>query len=324
MHTRDCPKCGAEIRYKREDNYLAAVRDNNWCKLCSLAPASRNCPSCGDCITYVNRTNCIKADRKNQICLRCDAERRRTKYSGAGNPFYGKCHSDETKKKIASQDQNFKHSDWFKKRRSETSKRGEENPMYGRSVYEFWLKKYGKDEADHKMDETKRKWSAAFSGENNPMFGKPSPQGSGCGWKGWYKGWFFRSLRELAYRIKVIEYESHEWQSAESKELSIPYVDPNGAMRTYRADFLIDKKILVEVKPDKLRSSRIVRAKEVAAVKFCEARGWEYQIVDPPKLTNEEIRFLHDSGRIRFTDRYEELYQGRFGHEHPGINRDDC
>lgn len=312
MHTRKCPNCDTEIHYKREDNYLAAVRNNNWCIACSSAPASRNCPICGSEVVHKDRRNCMKADRNQQPCRKCNAVAKAKKYSGDGNPFFGKRHTLKSLCKMKNKDMSYTHTDEFKKRRSETSKYGKDNPMYGMSTYDFWVLKYGETKAQRLEVARKQKLSEANSGENNPMFGRPSPQGSGCGWKGWYKGWFFRSLRELAYRIKVIETGEHEWQSAESKELSISYVDPHGVMRTYRADFLIDKKLLVEVKPDKLRSSRIVRAKQTAAIQFCEARGWEYRIVDPPKLTNEEIRFLHDSGEIRFTDRYEVLYQGRF------------
>jgi hypothetical protein len=35
------------------------------------------------------------------------------------------------------------------------------------------------------------------------MYGKPSPQGSGNGWSGWYKGKYFRSIMELSF---IVEY----------------------------------------------------------------------------------------------------------------------
>lgn len=311
MKIRNCPKCSVEIKYKREDNYQAAIRDNNWCKICSAAPTVRSCPLCGNTITYINRQNSIKAERKNQACLKCEAERRKTAYAGAGNPFYGKKHTTETKEAISRQDRSFAHTEGFRQRRRETSKYGSENPMYGKSMYELSVIKYGREEADKRLIETKKKWSANASGENNPMFGKPTPQGSGNGWKGWYDGWFFRSLLELSYMINVIKKEKHDWQTAEVKSLSISYIDPNGTTRTYRADFLVDNKILVEVKPTKLKSSRIVMAKEAAATAFCEARGWTYCLVDPPKLTDAEIKQLHDTGQIKFMDKYESFYQGK-------------
>ncbi|MBR4316812.1 MAG: hypothetical protein IKP65_07630 [Alphaproteobacteria bacterium] len=45
------------------------------------------------------------------------------------------------------------------------------------------------------MIELKKKYSEKSKGKNNPMYGKPAPKGSGNGVSGWYKGWFFRSLR---------------------------------------------------------------------------------------------------------------------------------
>ena len=55
------------------------------------------------------------------------------------------------------------------------------------------------------------------------MFGRPTPQGSGNGWKGWYKGWFFRSLKELSYVVNVLEPNGDIWESAEN--IKIPYVN---------------------------------------------------------------------------------------------------
>ena len=315
MKTRICPKCGSTICYKREDCYQAAVRDDNWCKTCSLLPATRTCSQCGDIVEYSNRHSCLKAIRKNQPCRKCADAKLGVRYTGEGNPFFGKQHSDDARRKMSERDYAYAHTDWFKQRRRETSLRGRDNPMYGKSPYEVWVDKYGKDKADNIMTQAKLKWSLAASGENNPMFGRPSPSGSGNGWKGWYHNWFFRSLHELSYMINVIEKGNHTWRTAESRELSIPYIDPNGVARTYRADFLVDNKMLVEVKPIKLHSSRIVRAKELAAMNFCEARGWMYCVVDPPAITEHEIKMLHDNQTIIFMDKYEIKFQKRYHNE---------
>ncbi len=50
-------------------------------------------------------------------------------YDGAKNPFYG------CGEKI----------------------KGEKNPMYGRTFYDVWVEKYGKEIADLKMEEWKQK-----------------------------------------------------------------------------------------------------------------------------------------------------------------------
>ena len=63
-------------------------------------------------------------------------------YKGENNPFYGKHHTEETRKRIS------------EKIKSERC--GENNPMYGK----------------HLSKEHKQKLSEKLSGENNPMYGK--------------------------------------------------------------------------------------------------------------------------------------------------------
>ena len=62
-----------------------------------------------------------------------DREIRRNKYSGEGNPFYGKQHSEETKQKISEAKRGTKLSEEHKRKISENHKdiSGENNPMYG-------------------------------------------------------------------------------------------------------------------------------------------------------------------------------------------------
>lgn len=62
-----------------------------------------------------------------------DREIRRSRYSGEGNPFYGKQHSEETKKKISEAKRGTKLSEEHKRKISENHKdiSGENNPLYG-------------------------------------------------------------------------------------------------------------------------------------------------------------------------------------------------
>jgi hypothetical protein len=46
-------------------------------------------------------------------------------------------------------------------------------------VYDFWIEKYGKEEADRLREEKRKKASAKMSGEGNPMFGR-SGQDAPC------------------------------------------------------------------------------------------------------------------------------------------------
>ena len=144
------------------------------------------------------------------------------------------------------------------------------------------------------------------------MYGKPSPQGSGNGWSGWYKGWFFRSIHELSYMINVIEKNGWKWESGEQKKFSIPYVDWEGKPRTYFADFVIDGKLLVECKPKRLHKSVAVQSKQKGAIEFCQKNGLTYQIECPILLSTDEMKSLHDSKKITLLDRYEVKYIERY------------
>jgi hypothetical protein len=312
MKTRVCPNCGIKIIYKREDNYQSGVTNNTWCRRCSSRPASRNCPQCNQLVTHTNRYNCIKAIKKNKICRKCVAVSFSKKYSGNNNPFAGKKHTPESLKKMKNKDMSYTQTEAFRKRRKETSKNGKDNPMWGKSVYEFWLDKHGKQEADRLLLEYKKKQSINNAGKNNNMYGKPTPQGSGNGWSGWYKGWFFRSIRELSYIFNVLEKDNLKWRSAETKDLTIKYVDWHGKERNYNADFLVEERYLVEIKPEKLKSSKTVRLKQEFAIAFCNEKGLEYQLIDPPLISTENIINLYKSGYIKFIDRYEKIFKKRY------------
>jgi hypothetical protein len=183
--------------------------------------------------------------------------------------------------------------------------------MYGKSVYSVWCNKFGIERAKELLAAQSAKKSVAFSGSRNPMYGKPTPGGAGRGWKGWYNGWFFRSLRELAYVIHL-DGCGVKWRSAECNELTIAYKDWNNVDRTYRADFLVADRFLVEVKPKKLMQSVAVQAKEVAAEAFCSNNNLKYVLIDPAPLSDTAIQQLYFNGIITFTPMYEKMYEIKY------------
>jgi hypothetical protein len=231
--------------------------------------------------------------------------------TGKNNPFYGKKHTEESLKRIGGRDYSVNKTEEFRAKISLTSK-GVRNPMYGRSIYDVWVKRHGQEDADRRMSELKKKRSEQMRGSGNNMYGKPSPQGSGNGWSGWYKGWYFRSLKELSYMILVIEANGYEWRSAESRDLKIPYI-MDGVSRTYFADFFIGETILVEVKPKKLMDSRLNSLKKEAALKFCRERGYSYRMVDVRTLEDRDVADLYRSGAVRFIGRYDIKMKQRLG-----------
>lgn len=69
---------------------------------------------------------------------------------GEGNHFYGKKHTEETRRKIS-----------------------ENHGMRGRSCHDVWEEQHGKEEADKRKTTMLQRRSASLSGAQNPMYGKP-------------------------------------------------------------------------------------------------------------------------------------------------------
>jgi hypothetical protein len=167
---------------------------------------------------------------------------------------------------------------------------------------------YGKEKA-LKM---KNRLSVLNSGENNGMFGKPSPKGTGNGWSGWYKNWYFRSLRELSFMINYIERFNLKWQTLENKKYAIPYINYEGTKRNYFPDFLINNKYIIEVKPKKLWNSIDVKNKKDAAEKFCEKNNLIYKLIDPFQISEKIILNLYMTKQIIFSSKYEEKFKQKY------------
>jgi len=265
----------------------------------------RECPECGNNIEYLRKQAFNRANINKSSCKKCASIKRMSnpearekisvKTKGTNNPFYNKKHTKETKDNISKKIKNYYND--------------KDNPMLGKSYYDIWIEKYGIDKANHLLFEHKKKLSKLFSGENNPMFGKPSPHGSGNGWSGWYNDWFFRSLRELTYMIDVIEKNNLFWCSGEQKKFSIKYVDFNGNDRTYFSDFIIENKKMIEIKPKLLWKSKNVLLKKYAGEKFCETHDLVYELVDVDEILDlNTINQLYLKNMIIFTERYEKKF----------------
>jgi hypothetical protein len=276
IYSRKCPKCETSILYKTKNSYNVAIKKNSNCKKCS-------------CRGWTNINNLVKEGSRS-------------------NGFTGKSHNEETIKKLKSSDKSYTKTDDFKQKISNATK-GEKNGMYGKSLYETWLNQYGKEEADKKYDIWKSKISNATKGEKNGMYGKSSPNGSGNGWSGWYKGTFFRSLLELSYIVNIFERFNIEWESAEQKKYIIKYVNSEGISRTYRPDFIVSNKYLIEIKPKKLHNSKSVKEKTNAAIDFCKSNNLIFKITETIKLSIDEIIELKNSNNLKFTDRYEQKFK---------------
>ena len=274
------------------------------------------CPNCGAVIPLKRLQDYKIASHWNRLCKKCKKQKQSKKIEKickCGNHFFG------TKKQIYCPDCLHKLASKHFKRDGNggiIQKRTQEerieqirhgiikNPMYGRSVYSVWLEKYGKEEADRRNKEMQRKKSEKSSGKNNPMYGKPAPKGSGNGISGWYKGWYFRSLRELSYMVNVIEKEGHEWRSLDNTpDFRIKYLDKDGHERSYCPDFLIDNKIVVEIKPERLQQLDLVVRKQNAAIMYCKTRNLVHIITDVEILDFSIIEKMVNDGVVRLTDK---------------------
>lgn len=270
---------------------------------------SRNCPKCRCKISYSTKYTFKNAIKWNSLCKSCRGTQNFNKMHDrmkSGEIPYGfkdKKHSAKTKKKNSD---SIKLA--FKEGRLNVNRKN--NGMYGKHIpYKHKGKTIEEIVGEKKAKEWRAKISKTSSGKNNPMYGKPSPNGSGNGWSGWYKGWYFRSLLELSYMVNVIERFSIEWKSAESKEYMIKYKSFNGINRTYFSDFIISEKYMVECKPKKLWNSKIVKLKKEATLDFCKKKNMIYKLVDINKLKFEEIKTLYENGDITFNERYEKKFK---------------
>lgn len=271
----------------------------------------RNCPVCKKPIQYAIKYSMDQADKNRRLCKSCSKK-------GDKNSFFNKKHTEESKLKIKqSFAKSIKREEFVKKQsteefRKQISKKmsGKNNPAYNRgTLKDLWVKKHGDEIADIKDKNWKKRLSEKCTGENNNMYGKPSPNGSGNGWSGWYNGWFFRSLGELSFMIKVIERFGFNWETGETNKYKIMYSDINGKIRNYFPDFILNQKYMIECKPKKLQNSINVQCKKKSAIEFCQKNNLIYKLIHPHKLTNEEIVNLYNIGKIKFIEKYEQKFK---------------
>jgi hypothetical protein len=250
----------------------------------------RYCPLCKNKIFHINKKERERAEGRN--CYKCG----RYDMSGENNPFFGKHHTEEMK-------EHYKKIHKGKRYSPDTEfKKGCEGNKT--SNYETWIKKYGKEIADKKNRKFKNKISEIFSGNGNPMYGRPSPKGSGNGWSGWYNGWYFRSLIELSYMIFVIERFNLKWESGESLKNKIEYFH-DGKSKNYFPDFIINGKYVIECKPKKLWETDLNNTKFQSAKKICESNGLIFKVRDCPKIQESELISMYKSGKVKLIEKYE-------------------
>jgi hypothetical protein len=154
---KKCPKCGKLQGYTDKRELNKAIKKNTLCSKCSAIEICER-PGQNEKICKRMREVANRPDVKKK--LKRQYNKRKIKYKGEGNPFFGKHHSKETIKIIKELANNRDYSDrqtdeWKKK----SSHPGKLNPMFGKSFYDIWVNKYGKEEADKRMLIKKQKHS---------------------------------------------------------------------------------------------------------------------------------------------------------------------
>lgn len=249
----------------------------------------RTCPKCEKILTYETKPSLNRAIRNNSKCFKCCnlnqhiSQETRDKIS---KTLTGKPSTSSTK---------FKKGDNV----------GEKSPMFGKSTQICLIEKYGEKDGNIRYKQVKEKLKKRFSGKNNPFYGKINKQGNG--YSGWYKNWFFRSITELSYVIKL-ESEGKSWVSAENLGFHIEYIGEKGTDRTYRPDFLVENKYLVEIKPLKLQTSKMCLSKSKAAEEFCKKHNYEYILTDCKKIEIDLLKSMYDNKIIKFTEKTEKKF----------------
>jgi len=296
IYERTCPICDNTVICKTKTQRNQAEKKGTRCRNCYGKTRIKNplystekiriCPDCLKEIKYSSHNECNSAKVKNSVCRSCSSKR------SMGNPEY--------KQKIL----NVLRNSPITQKQRDSARENLAKVTNTRPIFEIWKEKYSPEEVERKIQEFKDKQSFNNSGSKNKMYGKPSPQGSGNGWKGHYKGTFFRSLRELSM---LVHFEENNvlWVTGESKKYKILYIDPLGKERNYFPDFITDTEI-IECKPKRLWDSPNIKCKTLAAKIFAESIGLVFTLVDPPIINYIKIVEMLTSGIIVCSKKYEE------------------
>ena len=124
---RYCPICNKEFVYVKKIQWEKACKKNNPCRDCCLKKIwKHNCPKCHK-ESFHTKTNLNAVIKANSPCMSCV---KKETTSGENNPFYGRKHSDEAKKKISEYVKFNPVKKDFKK--ISESMLGYKNPMFGK------------------------------------------------------------------------------------------------------------------------------------------------------------------------------------------------
>lgn len=255
----------------------------------------RKCPKCQSEIVYKSKSARNLAEKKSGLCRKCADRQHSERMNGENNPFFGKTASDYARKIQRERPRKPLSNE---KRTLLSEKLKQLNPKQNKSNYQIWIEKYGQEEADKRQAIYSQKQRINATGERNPMYGKVSSR-PGNGWKGYYKGNRFLSLKELMFMLSMDDNR----QEYEVCTLKIGYIGTKGQNRTYTPDFIVDNKI-IEIKPKHRQEDRRVQLKFDALKTWCLTNNFECEFVDIDVDFNR-IKLAYDAKDFYFDEKYE-------------------
>lgn len=193
--------------------------------------------------------------------------------SGNKNPFYGKKHTKQTKQKMSEN-----HADFG----------GNNNPfkkwIENKDNRKRWLQsinKYHKSIRNNPELNKKRRERLSKTAANAHINGKLYGYG-----RGHKNGYFYSKKQNLkiyyrsSYELKFLEWceKNDEIKQFVPCDFFIKY-EFNGMTKRYIPDFIINKLIVVEIKPKTLINTKQNKAKFLFGNRYCEQNKMKYSII---------------------------------------------
>jgi G:T-mismatch repair DNA endonuclease (very short patch repair protein) len=131
---------------KNRNSYTLLLEDGSLIKRKDIVDINAVCDMCTSNTKLKNIPEQYILEKNTYLCNSC-------RKKGENSPLFGRKWTDERKL-----ERSVKYS-------------GNGNPMFGISVYDKWVEKYGEEDANKKDIIFRNKQRILSSGENNPMFG---------------------------------------------------------------------------------------------------------------------------------------------------------
>jgi len=202
-----------------------------------------------------------------------------SRFSGKNNTFYGKTHTKKTRRKMSKNHADFNGDKnplriWLK----DTGNKEKYCSGVKRWMTEKWEnKEYRKIHSERLSKQTSKQHLNGF----NPY--------SNCK-HGWFESKKFglKIYYQSSYEEKFMEYCEHSTKikALQRVPFMIPYKDDSGICRNYIADFLINKNVVVEIKPKSMLDYNQNRQKIEAARIYCRDHKYKYKLLTEDELKN--------------------------------------